>query len=368
MLVLRWLPKATAIHPENRASAHVVNFILYIGVMGTMISRCVHIYLSQETPETRTTESSEWGAMPYLTVCVDQSTENAMVLLQAFAVQGFGQPTDSNDLSSACSVQELLAPPDLPEIDGTIVDGTNGKCHTLDLTSWRPDFKGNGVNNVAIGGMYMNMSNASIPAKFLSVTASSHPVSHEDLKVFNPMMFVQPEPPMLGFGIPRVSSPVYTIEKQLLPFKKTPSSEFTWENLKDWIIAATPFVSHQRERYLATSMGRWNTCPPAKVVANQTIMEQLLIPGLMPFGFGIFVIKPTVTSTTHVTMLEQVVQLFSYFGGMLALAYIMHSTFFVPQPRKKTEDELLVLRCSKRAKRKRDDAPGTEPLLPPAKA
>jgi hypothetical protein len=278
--------------------------------------RTIFLNSIRNMPDTTVTESTEWGTMPYLTVCVDADTRNTIPFVVALVVSGFQREHGAGFVGAECTSTEgqpvHVDTSDL--VTGEHIPGNPG-CQLLDLRDLKPEF-GQTANSLVIAGLLDNPERNLVEPKFVTYFFSEEPPTNEEMShplhepgatLFTTPKYLNKEAMDLSAteckdeSIPRFDMPVY--QKTQFP------SYEAWRNtnLTDRLLWGTssdrsPHVT----KYSATGNGKWDACLPDVVLdeLRQDLSTEVklswLCNGAPVFSFGLLVEKPTVTKLSFV--------------------------------------------------------------------
>lgn len=314
----RALPSVRSVEDDFKITAAWVNRFLYFGIVSYTVVTLFDMI--RNGPSMAEEQLPQWGSMPRLTLCLDNSS-STFVESVGFVALGFGHRSAENALSGDCTQSDISGYTDSSRwVDGAALEGTNGRCHRLNLTGLSPFAKGTPVNNLMIGGI-ADYRGGLLP-KFISV--SSVEDENQGATQTTPLLYLYPQRFLLDeLGRPRrIQSPSYDLEKERVPQTPLP-----------WL-----FNSKQREHYSVRNMGLWKSCVPLR-------FQEGIKAGQIVFGFGLFVTSPTIKSVYSKGMIWQILQLIGSVGGWCGISLIIWRCVFVRRSRP-SEQELHTLHPS----------------------
>mmetsp|Transcript_2674 Transcript_2674/g.8295 ORF Transcript_2674/g.8295 Transcript_2674/m.8295 type:complete len:355 (-) Transcript_2674:124-1188(-) len=304
MPVPRLLPNLQTIEEDFRVTALWLNRVLYTAIIAYTVLSLLSIFLSG--PDMAEKQLPTWGAMPQLTLCLDNST--ATFLQSAgFVAQGFGHRQQSDALSGDCTEGAAKGDSDASRwVNGSALEGSEGRCHRLDLARLYPFAGGTKVNNLMIGGI-ADYHGGLFP-RFIAVGASEGPSDGYASTLSNPLLYLYPQRFLVDeLGRPtRIQSPSYVLDKQRVPRDPLP-----------WLLD-----SAQDEQYSVRNMGLWKSCVPMQ-------LQKGLRAGQIVFGFGIFITSPEIRSVYSVGVVWRVSKLIGSVGGWCGISLIIWRCIFV---------------------------------------
>mmetsp|Transcript_59642 Transcript_59642/g.164875 ORF Transcript_59642/g.164875 Transcript_59642/m.164875 type:complete len:344 (+) Transcript_59642:94-1125(+) len=304
-----YLPSLRSIHQDFRPFAWWFNGLLYVVILSYTGWQVVSVFL--RGPQMVEDEETIRDSMPWIKLCLDNST---FTLMQSagFVSEGFGYSSAESTLSGSCQTSHTNS----SSLDssrwviGSAVEGTQGRCHMLDLRHLYPFANDATVNNLMIGGVAHSPLSDQLFPRFIAVATSDEPSTGFE-GMSKPLLYLYPQRFRRSFnGDPeRIESPSYCIDKTEVPSLPLP----TWG------------YSRQHAEYVARNLGMWRACVPMYFQRGEG-----LVGGEVVFGFGLIVTSPVVKIFYSAGIGVQLLKLIGNIGGFCGACFFVWQCFFVP--------------------------------------